>query len=402
MFKKIALPTVLNLGAQIVSMFAFLLLTKVINVSFVGEYLVFLSFATIISFFSTCFYEQSLYVEYGDKEGKIHHVLQFILLSSVTVYFILALFNVQNAVFIFIFSLGNAIKVLSRTVAVTNGEINKLAVCEFLFSPFIPFSIITYYFYFIPESSELMVLINSLVTLTIGFVYLYIFVDIKLSYFNMGRFFDGKKFLEFLHRYRKNLLMKLPAELINISNLRVPVIIIDAYISTQMAAFFGVSLRIVLTPVSVFSATISQIFISNVVTHPTNVLTILVKNLTFTVLIALGICFCAFFISDIVIITLLGEEYGYVAILVKAFIPYIFTLIAFVPFFTLLAVYEKQEHLLKSNIAILIATVFSYGIGVYIDDLRISVLIFSLSVFIIHSFVFIYIYKVSKKINEGR
>lgn len=398
---RVIIITVVNILSQVLSMLGFLLVTKVVSPDFIGQYMVYLSIAAVISIVGSGFYEQALYIEVKKNETAsiIGNVLAFTIFSNVLIFLLLLSLSVSHSLFISIFVFSSGIKVLARTYAVINEKILELAVWECLSAALVPIIIFILYSNFDLVSSDMMIEINAYGSFVISCFFFWNFVQRNIG---LGCIFNSiniKGYLIFIKRYKKLPFNKMTAELVNSLTIRSPTIFIEKIYSSQMAGFYGASLRIILSPISVFSSTISQLFTTSVVNDRSRANKHLLTNLKLTIIMGVLISILAYVFSDLFIVFLFGDEYKIAGDIIKCLIPYMFALVSFSPFFSIFVIAEKQKELLMFNVLILSVTLLSYAIGGYFYNLYLGIILFSFFSLAIHVIMTYRVYLISLKLS---
>lgn len=387
MLKKISSITFLNILSQIVSLCCFILISKIVSTDLLGDYIIFITYTAIFSMLSTCFYEQSLFIDKELKDSKEQlGILVIIPLFSCLIFgCLLSLFRFEHALAVSIVAFCGGIKVVARSFAIVKGNIVKLSVGELLISPIIPLSIVASVYF--NEDSDIKILIS-----------VYVFASVLISLFFLWYFFLGKSIniapysslslnslLAFIKRYSKLLIYKTPTELVNSLCLRIPIFIIEKYFSLSIAAFYGVAFRVLLTPVTIITSTASQLFIhkvSNVKSESDSVLGLFYQYVLILSTIATFGAVLVYYFSSPIIILFFSSEYQQVSDILVRFIPYLLYLIIIAPLLSVFVIYEQQQELLFANISILIFTLVSYYFAVQENDILLGIFLFSCVMFL--------------------
>lgn len=398
---KVITITIINILSQILSMCGFLLVTKVVSPALIGEYMVYISIAAIISILGTGFYEQALFIEENKSKrlSIIGNVLVFIFISSLLICFSLLVLSVNNAFLISIFVFSSGIKVLARSYAVINKKVFELAILECSTVILIPFIIFIVYSNYNLVDSDFMININAYGILTISIFFFWYFIHRNLSLLIIIKNINLQSYSHFIKRYRNLPFQKMVAELVNSLTIRAPTVIIEKLYTSEMAGFYGASLRIILSPISVFSSTISQLFITSVVNSRNKTKDSLIYNLKLTFVMGMVISFLAYAFSDFFIVLLFGAEYKVAGSMIKCLIPYMFALVSFSPFFGLFVVAEKQKELLFFNILTLCLMLFSYAVGDHFSNLYLGIILFSSLSLIVHIVMIFRVYIISLELS---
>lgn len=398
---KVIIITVVNILSQVLSMLGFLLVTKAVSPEFIGQYMVYLSIAAVISIVGTGFYEQALYIERDKNESPsiIGNVLVFALLSSSLILLLLSVLSVNHALLISFFVFASGVKVLARTFAVINEKVLELAIWECLTVILVPLIIFILYSSYDLLSSDVMIKVNAYGFFAISCFFFWYFILRNISVHYIIKSINLNNYWRFIKRYKNLPMQKMVAELVNSLTIRSPTIIIEKVYSSEMAGFYGASLRIILSPISVFSSTISQLFTTRVVNDRSKTKDNLLSNLKLTIVMGLIISLLAYVFSELFIVFMFGEEYKIAGDIIKCLIPYMFALVSFSPFFSVFVIAEKQKELLFFNVIILSLTLISYAVGAYFNNVYSGIILFSFLSLIIHVAMIFRVYLISLKLS---
>ncbi|NVC64579.1 hypothetical protein FC652_15800 [Vibrio sp. 05-20-BW147] len=374
--------TLINLVAQLLSLCGFVILTKIAKPEIIGEYVVFLSVGAICSVYITGFYEQSLYVKPNNVHNYIKHVLIFLLATSSLSLVFLKIMGVQNYFYITLFAFFSGVKSLARVIAIVRGELLRLALFECVVAIIVPLFVYLIWLFSGVIDSQVMMMVNVVGTSFTAIICLYVFYW-SVNFSNQEQYkWSVNGFYDYLVEFKKLPIQKMTAEIINVLTLRFPVIFIDKVFGSIYSAFYGTSIRIALSPVSIFCSSVAQIFTSKVIENKKNVMNLLIGGLRFTVALAFVGCLFIYFSIDFIILLVFGPEYEYVSVMIKCLIPYIFSLVAFSPFFSLFVIFEKQNLLLIFNVVIFVLTVCSYLLSQVLGSVEFGIFSFSCSVLV--------------------
>ncbi len=391
--------TFINFVAQLLSLCGFVILTKIATPEMIGEYVVFLSVGAICSVYITGFYEQSLYVKPQNVHFYIKHILIFLLATSVLSFIALKIMGIQNYFYITLFAFFSGVKSLARVIAIVRGALLRLALFECVFAMIVPLVVYLIWLFSGRIDSQVMMMVNVVGTSFTAIICFYVFYW-SANFSNKEQYkWSANEFYNYLVEFKNLPIQKMTAEIINVLTLRFPVIFIDKIFGSIYSAFYGTSIRIALSPVSIFCSSVAQIFTSKVIENKKNVINLLSGGLRFTVALAFVGCLFIYFLMDFIILLLFGPEYEYVSVMIKCLIPYIFSLVAFSPFFSLFVIFEKQYILLIFNVVIFVLTVCSYLLSKVFGSIEFGVFSFSCSVLVCYLIMTIKLY--NDFIKEG-
>jgi O-antigen/teichoic acid export membrane protein len=402
--KNFSIITSCNIGVQVISLIFFTIITRLYEPEVLGEYLIYLAYASIAILLSTGFYEQALFIDKKDRRQSyiLSATLSIALCSALLSLIPVSLLMPDYAVFISISILGGAIRVIARSYGIVNGRLSQIAIYDLLLSPIMPLCLMIGAKLYGQNSSYFLISVNSLVsffTSLILLVYVIKLNSIKFVYSLRNGFYFS---LVLLKRYINLPKYKMPSELIGILTLRLPLFVIERFFTANLAAFYGVAFRIAITPVTVIISTVAQMFLHKVRYNRSNSIktySIFIKYSLFLLGISVLSIIFIFTLSEWLIVQLFTDKYTDVAHILKLLSPYIATLILVSPLMGTFVVYEKQKLLLLKNISLLVLTGLGYTVSVLFDDIDYGFLLFSLSAVLVYGYAYLLMYKNYKNEN---
>ena len=396
--KNFSIITFCNVGVQIISLLFFAIIARAYEPEILGEYIIYLSYVSIVVIMCTGFYEQALFID--KKERRQSYIIAativvaiiLSLLSLIPLYFIAP----EYAIFLCFAVFGGALRVLSRSYAIVNGKLKNIAIFDLITSPIMPLLLVLGAKYFAQSTSTFLISVNAIMTLLIGAT-LYVYV----IYLNNIRFIYSLKkgiFLSFLilKRYSNLPKYKMTSELVAVFSLRLPVLVMDKFFTANMAAFYGVAFRIAITPVTVITSTVAQMFLHKIRNNRINnesSFNVFIRYSLGLLVLALICVMTIFTISEWVIVQLFTDKYRFVAYILKLMSPYIAVLIAIIPLTSTFIVYEKQKYLLLIQLALLILTSVGYFFAVQFDNIDLGIIFSSISSFVVYGGAYYLMYK---------
>lgn len=387
MIKKISSITFINILSQVVSLCCFILLSRAVTTDLLGEYIIFITYSAMFSMLSTCFYEQSLFIDKDlrDNKEQLGILVTIPLFSCLLFGLLLYLFGFQHALIISIVAFCGGLKVIARSFAIVKGNIVKLSFGELLASPIIPLSILVSVYFNGDSNIDSIILMYAFMSVLISLSFLWYFFFEKSINVSLYKPLSLKGVLFFIKRYKKLLIYKTPTELVNSLCLRVPIFIIEKYFSLSIAAFYGVAFRVLLTPITIITSTTSQLFInkiSNIKSQPDSVLKVFYSYFFTLAVIAIVGSFLVFFLASPIVVMFFSVDYQQVADMLIRFIPYLLYLIIIAPLLSVFVIYEQQQELFYANVVILNFTLISYYLSVQEGDIYLGILLFSCVMFL--------------------
>jgi O-antigen/teichoic acid export membrane protein len=402
--KNFSIITFCNIGVQVTSLVFFTIIARLYESQVLGEYLIYLAYASIAILLSTGFYEQALFID--KKNRRQTYILSATLLvafcSSILALIPLSLLIPEYAIFISISILGGAMRVIARSYGIVNGRLNQVAIYDLLLSPVMPLCLMTGAILYDQETSTFLISVNSLVsffTSLILLIYVIKLNSIKFNYSLKNSFYFS---LVLLKRYINLPKYKMPSELVGILTLRLPLFVIDRFFTANLAAFYGVAFRIAITPVTVIISTVAQMFLHKVRYNRSNSIktyNIFIKYSKFLLAVSILSIISIFTLSEWLVVQLFTDKYADVAHILKLLSPYIAVLILVSPLMGTFVIYEKQKRLLVIRISLLIFTGLGYTLAVLLNDIDYGFLTFSLSSVLVYGYAYLLMYRNYKNEN---
>lgn len=400
--KKFSFITISNFATQLIAVIGFTFVARVFAPNIIGEYVVYLSFVSIISLFSTGFYEQALFID-TDENNRRHIILLTLIISifiTILSLFFLKVFSIVYWVPISIAVLGSAIRVIARSIAIVNNRLVFMSLYSLVIAPSVPVTILIGAHFFSQESHWFLIRVNAGITLLSSLIFL-----IVLSFNDVKKYnsIQLSKIWWFAKRYKKLPQYKMTGEVTNALSVRAPTIVISNFFTTSLSAFYGMAFRIAVTPLTVVVGTISQMFLQELVSqkkYGAVKLSLLKKYTAVLLTIALIVTVLIFTVSEPVITLVFSAEYAMVSEFIKYMSPYIFVLILVSPLTSVFVVFEKQKYLLYQNAVSLIITIIAYSIAIRSSNLLWGVGLFSIGVFVLYLYMFLIILKLFKEWNS--
>jgi len=212
-------------------------------------------------------------------------------------------------------------------------------------------------------------------------------------------FIDKEKIRGQLSRYKNFPIYSIPADFINVLANQLPVYVLGIYFGGAVVGFYSLTQRVLGAPISLIASSIMDVFkqraSSDYAKHG-NCRDIFVKTLLGLTAISV-VPFALFFYAAPSIFTLIFGEQWIVAgeyaqlMAIMFFFRFISSPLSFVIYIA-----EKQNYDLVWQSALLVFTVVSLFAGVYLHDVKISILCFSLSYSVLYVVYLILSYQFSK------
>jgi O-antigen/teichoic acid export membrane protein len=386
--RKFGIIAASNIAIQAISLLGFVFVARLYQEGQIGEYVTFQAYVGIITILSTGYYDQALYVEKREAYGKLLKLVPigFAIMLSIPVGAGLYLADVSYVPYIIISMISGGINVTASNICITQNKLVFLSIYRLVTAPLVPGTIIAVGV-FAGTSSKAMIVVSSISSLVLA-THLYFLVNP----YREIRFTSGIRrqlvvSLALIKRYRKFFYYGMIGELIGTAAYRMPVIQINSYFGAVYAAYFGIAMRIVITPISVLTGTVSQMFLYKVSENKKNGVSsmrITLKSLALlSILGVISSVFCTV-LAEPIIVMLLGDRYVMVGESVYWLSPFIFSLITISPLTQVLTVYEKQEYAFYNKLAQLVLSVVAFLLGNVFDSYILGVKVFSLSMTMVY------------------
>lgn len=377
-----------NIAIQGVSLLGFVFIARLYQEVQVGEYVTFLAYVGIISILSTGYYDQALYVEKRAAYTKLLKLIPvgFAIIVSIPVGIGLYLADVLYAPYIVISVIAGGVSMTATNICVSQNKQVFSAIYRLITAPLVPGGIIGVGM-LAGTSSEAMVRVFSISSIVVALHYYFLVSPYKELEFHSSVRRQLVISLALIRRYRKFFFYGMFGELIGTAAYRLPIIQINNYFGATYAAYFGVALRIMITPVTVLTGTVSQMFLHKVSVNKKSGVPSLHDTLKlFTLLSILGVisCVCCMTLAKPIIVILIGDTFLMVGETIFWLSPFVFSLIAISPLTQVLTVYEKQEYAFYNKMAQLILSVGSFFLGYMFNDYILGVQAFSLSMTLVY------------------
>lgn len=404
MFKKVSKITLINIATQIISLAGFTVVARVIPPDALGQYMIYLSIISIVSVISTGFYEQAIYIE----ENKEKYKIIFTSIVYIAIVVGLVVFGVSTLYFgsffisllLFLGSLFASVKVFSVTYVISLGRLEMMSLVELFVSPILPLSLYVYSLNFNEVDAVQIFTINILVTSFISCSVFFLYLRLN-SYMFIKYLFklELTEIFKFMNCYKELPKFKMTSELFGVIALRLPVIVLGHFFSSSISAFYSISLRIAVSPISIITKVFSQMFVSEISkltknNHETK--NIFIKFFKILFIIGIAAILSLYFISGSVINALFGSQYSDVYYYLISLAPYIFVLIVVSPLLSSFVIFRKSNVLFKVKFNFCVISIASYTLAVLIDNIYVGLVLFSSLTFLLYTYAFCVMFRIHK------
>lgn len=387
-FRQLSIVTVCNVAMQVISVIGFVFIARLYQAEQVGEYLIFIAYVGIISILSTGYYDQALYVEKRFTKVRLLKLIPigFAFIISIPVGLALYLADVPYVPYILVAGISSGINKTAVNINISQNKLIFTSIYRLITAPLVPGFIIAVAF-LLEAKSEWMIATYSMISLVISIIFYLMTNPFKEMKFDANLRGTLILSLALIRRYRKFFFYGMFGELIGTAAYRMPVILISSFFGVTYAAYFGVAMRVVLTPTSVLCGTVSQMFLHKISANKKNNIASMntfLKSFALLSIVGMLASLVCVTVASPIIVMLFTDKYAMVGEVVFWLAPLIFSLIAISPLGHVLTIYEKQEYPFYNKIAQLVLSVASFSIGFYFDSFLLGVQGFSLSMTLIY------------------
>jgi O-antigen/teichoic acid export membrane protein len=379
---------VCNIAIQAVSLLGFIFIVRLYQESQVGEYVTFLAYVGIFTILSTGFYEQALFLEKRAAYVKLLKLipLGLAVIASILVGIGLYLAHIPYAPYIVVSVISGGISITASNICILQNKLVFSSTYRLITAPLIPGGIIAVGM-LAETSGEAMVAVSSISSMVLALHFYSLVNPYKGIRFDSGVKRQLVISLALIRRYRKFFFYGMFGELIGSAAYRMPVIQINSYFGAANSAYFGIAMRILITPVSLLIGTVSQMFLLKVSENKKSGIPSLQVTLKLLALLSIlggvSFLFCAVLAEPIIVI-LFGDKYAMVGETLFWLSPFLFSLIAISPLTQVLTVYEKQEYAFYNKITQFILSVGSFFLGYMFNSYILGVQALSLSITLLY------------------
>lgn len=198
-----------------------------------------------------------------------------------------------------------------------------------------------------------------------------------------------RKIVGAVKRYRKFPLYDTWSALLNSFSWQLPAFLLAAFFSPTVVGYYALGFRILQLPMSLVGSAIAQVFYPRAAeANQQGTLSILVEN-AFQRLVLVGLfpMLTLTFIGREVFIVLFGPEWAEAGIYTQILSVWAFVWFISSPLSTIFNVLEKQEHMLRWNIANFLCRFLSLWIGGVFQEPRVSIYLFAATGILIYGYI---------------
>jgi O-antigen/teichoic acid export membrane protein len=383
------------------------LLTRIYTPEDFGVFGVFLSLTSILGVISTGRYEMAIIVSKNKNELKslIKGVLKIILFTTLFFYLVIIFFQNQiNKIFdlkifllylIPLFILINSFYLVLTQILILHKEYKRLSYNKIIVS-------------IINSSSQLALGLKNgniygLIFGKLIGVIVAIFILIKNKIIN--QYFDFKKNTtrKTLYRYRDFPKYNVPSVFINVIANQLPLLTLGKYFSMSVVGYYSHMYKVLMMPINLLSTSILDVFKQKATEEYNqygNCKSIYLKTLKNLVVIGVIPFIILGLFSPQLFKFIYGKEWEIAGIYAQIMTPMFFLNFIVNPLSYILIVVEKQKINFYGQILLLIFTIISVVIGIFLKSDKITVLLFSISYSIIYLLYLILTFIYARKTHQ--
>lgn len=388
-YKKIASISGLNMMSQLLSVLTFIFITSSFyGLDHIGEFAIVNSFVAIFSILSTGYMEQVLLVERRENIIRLIIVLLFLFIAVTVILLvvILSIFSVDYIFFILLNILIQALTKAMNTWLIAKGKLFAMAKIKFassLFSPIVIFGFVRFF-----DASSKILLSSYAVAASFSLFLLLRLLPFKLFRLNiLIKGYSLKRLKLVLNPYFDFFRFSMIAELFRTVAFRGPTIVLGYFFTKELAGVYGITQQLLVLPISVLMGAVSQVFIhdiSELIHKRARLLSYFDKYLYPLFIFSISIVVVVLLLADNVVSLVWGDKMVRLPIMLKVFLPYLFSLIFSSVFQNVFTVLQSQFDLFKQKFLVLVASFLSCCLAVVSNDFVQAIFCFSVSLCIIN------------------
>ena len=377
-----------NLLAQILSTVGFVLITAFFyELDSLGYLAIVNSYVAIISIFSTGYFDQVFFVEKRVNIIKNVWVISLLLILVVSAISLLALklCGTRYSIFIFLGIIIQGLIKVSNTYMVAKNGATTISKVKVIGSLAYPFFVYIFYVMFGSDTLTLLsaYLAGSLVVLLATAIALLSF-DVEFMVFRT--YLQYNRLLLVFKRYVNYTKFSMLGELMRTLAFRGPTIALGYFFTSELAGVYGIAHQIIVLPITIIMGSVSQVFIfelSSKLASKNSPLKYVDSYIKPLVLIASFALVVVHLFSSYIIKLIWDDKMVLLPEMVKAFEPYIASLIIATIFQNIYTLLEEQKYLFFQKSVILFISICCFAWSIYIDNFLAGLRLFSISLFFV-------------------
>jgi O-antigen/teichoic acid export membrane protein len=174
----------------------------------------------------------------------------------------------------------------------------------------------------------------------------------------------------------------------NAAGTQLPTIFIAGSFGAAAGGLYSMTTRVLVFPVTLIGAAVGQVFLSDApLAHRENRLARLVQRLTEIMLgVSLPFIFIAFLFGPDVFALIFGDAWRQSGEFAKWLSPWIILTFVYSPLSSVFSVLKLEQVVMKLQVTLLLLRLIVLGVGVFFDDLLVTVILFGVLNFIYYFF----------------
>ena len=379
------------------------LLTRLYTPDQFGTLAFFISSYALLAILFTAKYEQAIMIPKGSIIPK--YIFQsillisgiFIVLSYLTLFFVRDFYYIENidTLILFLLPLAAFLFVLNQALIQMINRKRKFKITAQ--GKVVLWSVITFAQIVLAISNiqNYGLIAGQIIGLLSVVVFLILKSKIKIGTISFSKMkWSIRKYINFPKFVMPNAFM-------NTLSINLPNILLGTFFGWQYAGFYLLATRIVSTPVSLVTTSISQVFYqkaSELYAHKQNLKSLIFKTYLNQLKIGIIPIIMVSLMAPIVFKILFGEEWYQAGIYTRYLSPWLFMVFLNTPISSIVNITNRQKEYLIFEVLLLIARSTAFVVGkYYFDDALISIVLFAVVSFIFHIYLsYLFLYKLRR------
>ncbi|WP_338617703.1 oligosaccharide flippase family protein [Pigmentiphaga sp. CHJ604] len=405
-WKKVLTVTAGTLGAQLLLLATLPLLTRSLSQADVGSYLFAISVAAVTVVLASARLDMAIFLE--DNQKDVFRILGTIFITSLTVSILVgfSIFFIGN----FPFSKNlDSLKGSSTAIAATTFSLSIFTGIQAVLSYQSRFSTLSFLKFFQALIISLLLILAAMIFSTAKSLILAhaigMLASVALGVLLLRKFSSGSLRLpraaemrEVFRKHRRFPIFSMPADLINVLSSQLPVFLLGAKFGTAAVAFYALTTRVMVAPISLLAGSILPVFkeqASSEYRENGSCLTAYLKMLKTLTLISIIPASLAFYLLEPTFSLLFGAEWMEAGTLAKTMLPlYCLKFIASPLSYTLyVGNWQSYDLIWQSVLLFFTAMIFSFA-----ENLHAAVLYYTIA----YSFLYIIYLGMSYRCAKGK
>ena len=210
---------------------------------------------------------------------------------------------------------------------------------------------------------------------------------------------NSRLFRTTVYTYKNFLIHSSSSALLNNLSIQLPTFFLKNYYNIASVGQYFQSYKLLTLPNSFVAKAFGSVFVKkaadrlNKKEEINDIVLSLYKNLVFISFIPFSILAVY---GDIIFSVILGEQWAESGVFAQIISPWVYINFIVLPFTYLFEVFQRQKHFSIFNLILLTTRLVSLLVGYYYKDIYLSILLFSISSFIVYSSMLIYLFNLTK------